>query len=146
MGKILLVTLVLAVAGFMGCGDTGPEGPAGPIGPPGPSTILAYADIDIVGPTTHHALAFGPSNRVDSVLVEEFEYGHYGVSVWGTFPDEMGNLIVSASSDQGIVPNINVVATLTSWDAATIMFQVQTWNTDTQVLDDEDFSFVIFGE
>ncbi len=144
MNRIFMLVVILTLIVFIGCeGDMGPEGPRGPAGP---STILAFGDIDWTFSVGFEPLAFGPLNRVDSVTVVEIVEGRGTVSCWGTFPDETGTLIVSGSSDETIAPNITVTGTILSWGDTLITFNVQTWNTSTQVYDGDDFSFVIFGE
>ena len=138
---MLVVALTLIV--FIGCeGDMGPEGPRGPAGP---STILVWADINIAG-SSSAPFSFGPVNRVDSVKVVYNASGDYDLSCWGAFPDDPGVLIITCSSADGVTANTTGLGTITSWADTLIEFDVFTWNTGTQALDAEDFSFVIFGE
>lgn len=143
MNKLFLTAVVLTLIVFIGCeGDMGPEGPRGAAGP---STILVWADINVAGASSY-PFSFGPANRVDSVKVVYNAAGDYDLSCWGQFPDDTGVLIITCSSDDVVTANTTGVGTIDSWADSLIQFSVFTWNTDTQVLDAEDFSFVIFGE
>lgn len=147
--KLVATILMIGAAILLGCeGDAGPVGPAGPAGPPGPGMILAFGDVDFtVGLGNDDILSFGPSSRVDSVTVDDSGGdGVFLVSCFGTFPPTEGTLIVSSSSTQGVANNITTTATISSWTTTTIAFTAQTFNTNTAVLDGDDFSFVIFGE
>lgn len=147
--KCFSALVVIGVVALLACeGDPGPAGPAGPAGPPGPSTILAFGDVDFtVGAGNDGVLSFGPSNTVDSVTVDDTAGdGIFNVTCFGSFPNSAGTLVVSTSSDQGVANDIATTATITTWSNASIAFTAQTFNTNTAVLDGEDFSFVIFGE